>query len=143
MAAEHRELVTAIAALPPTELQAQLLLLCLCAGPRANYWLRALPLVAGARLAAAVDADAQSVLERLLFDARDSSAVKQAALARAALPTSMGGLGIGGRTRVVPAAALASRVDALRAGAAYSPALRAVADGLRAVPCTAADGGPL
>jgi len=143
VAADHRKLVAAIAALPPAELQAQLLLLRLCAGPRANYWLRALPLVAGARLAAAVDTDSQAVLGRLLFDARDSPAVKQAGLARAALPPSMGGLGIGGRALIAPAAALASRVDALRAGAAYSPALRATADGLLAMPRVAEDGGPL
>jgi len=42
-----------------------------------------------------VDADSQAVLGRLLFDARDSPAVKQAGLERAALPPAMGGLGIG------------------------------------------------
>ena len=46
MATQHRELVAALAALHPAELQAQLLLLRLCAGPRANYCLRALLLVA-------------------------------------------------------------------------------------------------
>jgi len=143
VAAQHREPVAAIAALPLAELQAQLLLLRLCAGPRASYWLRALPLVVGARLAATVDADSQAVFGQLLFDARDSPAVKQAGLEIAALQPATGGLGIGGRALIAPAAALASRVDALRAGAAYSPALRATADGLLALPQVAADGGPL
>ncbi|GAB0494469.1 hypothetical protein MMPV_005762 [Pyropia vietnamensis] len=140
---DQRRLVAAIAALPPEELQSQLLLLRLCAGPRANYWLRCLPLEAAARLAAAVDADAKAALGGMLCDARDSTATREAVLERAALPPAMGGLGVGGRTRVVPAALLASWVDALRAGQAYSPALRATADGLLAVPRVAADGGPL
>ena len=84
VAVEHRALVAAIAVLPPAELQAQLLLLRLCAGPRANYWLRALPLVASARLVAAVDTDSRAVLGRLIFDARDSPAVQQAGLDRRA-----------------------------------------------------------
>lgn len=143
LVADQRRLVAAIAALPAEELQSQLLLLRLCAGPRANYWLRCLPLEAGARLAAAVDADAKTALGGMLCDARDSTATREAVLERAALPPAMGGLGVGGRTRVVPAALLASWVDALRAGAAYSPTLRATADGLLAVPRVAADGGPL
>ncbi|GAB0498744.1 hypothetical protein MMPV_010093 [Pyropia vietnamensis] len=143
LVADQRRLVAAIAALPPEELQSQLLLLRLCAGPRANYWLRCLPLEAAARLAAAVDADAKAALGGMLCDARDSTATRAAVLERAALPPAMGGLGVGGRTRVVPAALLASWVDALRAGQAYSPALRATADGLLAVPRVAADGGPL
>jgi len=108
LAAEQGALVGAIAALPPEQLQSQLLLLRQCAGPRANYWLRALPLSAGARLAGAVDADARAVLGRLLFDAGDSAATREAALEPAALPTAMGGLDIGGRSRIAPAAALAS-----------------------------------
>jgi len=143
VAVEHRALVAAIAVLPPAELQAQLLLLRLCAGRRANYWLRALPLVAGARLAPAVDTDSHAVLGRLLFDARDSPAMQQAGLDRAALPPEMCDLGIGGRALNASAAALTSRVDALRAEAAYSPAIRATADGLLSVPRVAADGGPL
>jgi len=142
LAAEQGALVGAIAALPPEQLQSQLLLLRQCAGPRANYWLRALPLSAGARLACAIDADARAAIGRWLFDAHDSAATREAALERAALPTAMGSLGIGGRTRIAPAAALASWVDALRAGAAYLSALRAAADELRAVPVAAADGGP-
>jgi len=39
-------------------------------------------------------------------------------LDRAALQPAMGGLGIGARALIAPAAALASRVDALRAEAA-------------------------
>ena len=132
VAAEQGALVGAIGALPAEQLQSQLLLLRQCAGPRANYWLRALPLAAGVRLAGAVEADARVVLGRLLFDERDSVATREAALERAALPTAIGGFGVGGLTRVAPAAALPSWVDALRLGAAYSPALRAVADGPRA-----------
>ncbi|GAB0497288.1 hypothetical protein MMPV_008618 [Pyropia vietnamensis] len=104
---------------PPEELQSQLLLLRLCAGPRANYRPRCLPLEAAARLAAAVDADAKGRLGGMLCDARDSTATREAVLERAALPPAMGGLGVGGRTRAVPAALLASWVDALRAGQAY------------------------
>jgi len=92
--AEQRKLTAAIAALPPSALQTQLLLLRLCAGPRANYWLRGLPLEAGARLAAAVDADAAGALRRLLCDARDISGVVAQLLARAALPPAIGGMGI-------------------------------------------------
>ncbi|GAB0490078.1 hypothetical protein MMPV_001308 [Pyropia vietnamensis] len=128
---------------PPRALQSQLHLLRLCAGPRANFWLRALPLVWGARLAGAVDRDARSALTALLCDAADPPARRAALLERAALPVAMGGLGIGGRVRVAPAAALASWLDALRAGRAYSPALRAVAAALSERPVVAADGGPV
>ena len=128
LAADHRRLTEAIVALPRGELQSQLLLIRMCAGPQPNYWLRALPLVWGARLAASVDRAAQGAVRRLLTDARDAPAVVDALLARAALPVSHGSLGIGGRTAIVPAAALASRVDALRAGRQYSPAPAAVAD---------------
>jgi len=118
VAAEHRALISAIAAVPPAELQAQLLPFRLCAGPPSNYWPRALPLVAGARLAGAVDTVSRAVLGRLSFDARDSPAFQQVGLDRAALQPAMGGLGIGARALIAPAAALASRVDALRAEAA-------------------------
>ena len=121
-------------ALPGEHLQVQLLMLRLCAGPQANYWLRALPLGDGVRLAGAVDRGAQRVFADLLCDARDDAATRAAVVQRAALPPRMGGLGIGGRTAVAPAAALASRVDALRAKLAYFPALRATADGLRRLP---------
>ncbi|KAK1867171.1 hypothetical protein I4F81_009680 [Pyropia yezoensis] len=141
LAEEQGRLSAAIAALPPAELQAQLLLLRLCSGPRPNYWLRALPLQWGARLAAAVDRDARAAVLSVLCDARDGTATRDAVGDRAALPPAMGGLGIGGRARVLPAAALASWVDALRAGAAYSPALAAIRDRLEAVPVAAADGG--
>lgn len=142
IAADHARLVAAIVALPPRALQSQLHLLRLCAGPRANFWLRALPLVWGARLAGAVDRGARSALTALLCDAADPPARREAVVERAALPVAMGGLGMGGRTRVAPAAGLASWLDALRAGRAYSPALRAVADGLAGRPAVAADGGP-
>ncbi|GAB0497402.1 hypothetical protein MMPV_008734 [Pyropia vietnamensis] len=143
IAADHSRLVAAIVALPPRALQSQLHLLRLCAGPRANSWLRALPLVWGARLAGAVDRDARSALTALLCDAADPPARRAALLERAALPVAMGGLGIGGRVRVAPAAALASWLDALRAGRAYSPALRAVVAALSGRPTVAADGGPV
>jgi len=44
LAAAQARLVDAVVALPSSELQSQLLLLRLCAGPRPNNWLRALPL---------------------------------------------------------------------------------------------------
>jgi len=96
LAAEHRRMTEAIVAPPRGDLQSQLLLLRLCAGPQPNYWLRALPLVWGARLAASVDRAAQGAVRRLLTDARDTPAVVDALLARAALLVSHGGLGIAG-----------------------------------------------
>jgi len=51
---------------------------------------------------------------------------------RAALPLAHGGLGVGGRAAVVPAAALASWVDSLWAGRRDSPTLAAQADALSA-----------
>jgi len=108
-------------------------------GPPANYWLRALPLADGARLAGAVDRGAQRVLAGLLCDARDDAATRAAVVERAALPPLMGGLGIGGRAAVAPAAALASRVDALQAGQTYSPALRETADALLRLPGAGGD----
>ena len=97
----QRRLTDAIAALPPSALQTQLLLLRLCAGPRANYWLRALPLEAGAQLAGAVDRDAVAVLLRLLTDGADTATTRTRLAARAALPPARGGLGIGGRALMV------------------------------------------
>lgn len=120
----------AIAALPSGALQSQLLLQRFCAGPRANYWLRALPLVAGARLAAALDRDSVAAAVGLLTDNRDSPETRAALVERLPLPVGMGGLGIGGRARNVAAAALASRLDPLRAGRATSPALKALAVGV-------------
>ena len=127
---DQRGLTAAITALPAAELQSQLLLLRLCAGPQPSYWLRALPLVWGARLPGAVDRAAQAALRQLLCDIRDDSVAVDALLARAALPLAHGGLGIGGRAAVVPAAALASQVDTLRAGRRYTPVMAAIADWL-------------
>ena len=121
LAAVHRRMTVAIVGRPRGELQSQLLLLRLCACPQPNYWLQALPLVWGARLAASVDRADQGAVRCFLTDARDAPAVVDTLLTRAALPLSHGGLGIEGRTAIVPAAALASRVDALRAGRQYSP----------------------
>jgi len=119
LTADQRRLVGAIADLPVGDLQSQLLLLRLCAGPRTSYWLRVLPLAAAERLAAAVDNDAKVVLTRLVLDACDSPAVVRAGLECAALPLGAGSWGMGERTSVVPADRLASSVDALRAGAPY------------------------
>jgi len=130
LAVDQRGLAAAITALPATELQSQLLLLRLCAGSQPKYWLRAVPLVWGARLAGAVDRAAQAPLRQLLCDTRDDSASVAALLARAALPSSYVGLGISGGTAVVPAAALASQVDTLPARRRYSPMLAATADWL-------------
>jgi len=111
-----------------------------------------LPLAWGTRFAAAVDGTAQGALRSLSTDVRDDAAVIAALLERAALPLAHGGLGIGGRTAVVPAAALASQLDNLRTGRKYSRTLAAVADGLVAATrvepgdplagLPAADGGP-
>jgi len=127
-------LCDAIGALPADQLQVQLLMLRLCAGPQANYWLRTLPLADGARLAGTADRGAQRVPAGLLCDARDDAATRAAVVERGAFPSLMGGLYIGGRTTVAPAAALASRVDELRAGRACSPALCATADTLLRLP---------
>lgn len=140
LADEHGRLLAAIEAPPPAQLQAQLLLLRVCASPRANYWLPALPLVWGARLAGAVDRDARRLVLAALRDSRDSAATRTAVVGRAALPPKMGGLGIGGRALVLPAAALAFWVDALRAGAAYSPDLAAIRADLLRSPVAAEDG---
>jgi len=118
----------AIGDLRADQLQVQLLMLRLCAGRQANYWLRALPQADGARLAGAVDRGAQRVLAGLLCDACNDAATRAAVFDRAALPPMMGGLGIGERTAVAPAAALASRAETLRTGWSYSPALRPTAD---------------
>ena len=137
LAATHGALTDAIAALPPSEVQSQLLLFRLYAGPQPNYWLRALSLVWGGRLAGYVDRAAQSSFRRLLTDARDPSPDVVALIARAAAPLTNGGLGIGGRSTLARAAAMASRVDCLRARPLYSPTLKAVAEflfGADAVP---------
>jgi len=123
---EQRQLTSAIVALPPSALQSQLLLLRLCAGPRANFRLRGLPLEARARLTAAVDADAAGVLRCVLADSRSDAGVVFAFLDRSSLPLPMEGMGIGGRMRVVAPAALESWTDALRAWVTYSPVLRAL-----------------
>lgn len=119
LTADQRRLSGAIADRPVGDLQSQLLLLRLCAGPRTNYWLPVLPLAAAARLAAAVDKDAKVVLTGLVLHGCGSPAVVQAGLECAAWPLGAGGWGMGGRTSVAPADRLASSVDALPAGAAY------------------------
>ncbi|GAB0492091.1 hypothetical protein MMPV_003350 [Pyropia vietnamensis] len=96
----------------------------------------------GSAPAAAVDRDAHAAVLSALCDAHDSTATRVAVAERAALPPRWGGWASGGGARVLPAAALASWVDALRAGAAYSPALAAIRDDLLRSPVAAADGGP-
>jgi len=103
LAADHGHLMAAIFELPRAGLQSQLLHLRLCAGPQPNYWLPALLLVWGARLAASVDRTAQGAVRRLLTDARDPPATVDALLDRAALPLSHCGQGIGvGRRSSLP-----------------------------------------
>ena len=114
VAAVQGALFGAIGALPAEQLPSQLLLLRQCAGSRASNWLRTLPLDAGARLAGAVDADARTLLVPLCFNAGDSAATREAALERVVLPRALGGLGVGGWTRIDPADVLTSWVDALR-----------------------------
>jgi len=133
LAADHGRLTAVIVDLSRAELQSQLLLFRLCAGRQPNYWLRALPLVWDAWLAASVDLDAQGAARRILIDARDAPAAVHALLDRAALPLSHGGLGIECRTAIVPVAALTSRIDALHAGRQYSTVLAAVEDSLAAL----------
>ncbi|KAK1863472.1 hypothetical protein I4F81_006027 [Pyropia yezoensis] len=128
--AEERRLARAVAGLQRSELQTQLLLLRYNLGPRANNFLRALPLVPAAQLAAALDREEVEPVEGLLCDVRDSPLVRQAVRKRMPLPVSMGGVGIGGRTKGVTAAALASRLDAVPRCRVSSPALRALGDAL-------------
>ena len=141
MAADHGRLTEVIVDLSRSELQSQLLLLRQCAGPRPKYWRRALPLFWGARLPASVDRAAQGALRRILPDAHNAPAAVDALLDRAALSLSHGGLGIECRTSIVPVVALASRIDALRAGRQYSPVLAAVGDSLAALAGAARTGG--
>ena len=93
-------LCAAIRELLADQVQVQLLILRLCAGPQANYWLRTLPLADAARLVGAVDRGAQRVLAELLCDARDDAATRAAVVQRAALPPRMGGLGSVGVPRL-------------------------------------------
>ena len=132
LAGEQRRLTEAIASLFPAFFKTQLLLLRLCAGPRASHWMRALRLQAGAQRASAMDRDAGDVLARLLWDARDAEPVRSTLLGHAALLPAIGGMGIGGRTQKAVPAALASWIDALRAGISYVPVLRDLSARLRA-----------
>lgn len=112
--AEEGPVVDAIKALSSATLQAQRLIMCLCAGPRAIYRLRALPPLAGARLESALDRGSFAAAVRLVPDERDTPATRADIEERLPLPVEMGGLWIGGRAQVVLVAALASRLDALR-----------------------------
>lgn len=126
LATDRRGLDDAILSLPPAELQAQLLLLRCCEGPRLYYWLRALPLEWGRCLETAVEVTSIGDLLTILCFAADTTVTRAAVLARVSLPASMGGLGVGGRSHVVAAASLASWLDALGPGAVHSRAIRAV-----------------
>jgi len=84
------------------------------------------PLEAGALLAAAVDTNAAAVRRRLLEDGRDELADAARMLDRAAMLQAMGGLVIGGRTRVLAAAALASWTASPPVERKHSPALSAL-----------------
>ncbi|KAK1861993.1 hypothetical protein I4F81_004569 [Pyropia yezoensis] len=142
LVAVERRLARAVADLARSELQTQLLLLRYNLGPRANCFLRALPLVPAAQLAAALGREAVELVKGLLCDARDSPSVRQAVRERMPLPVSMGGVGICGRTKVVTAAALASRLDAVLRCRASSPALRALGDAFVACADRARSGTP-
>jgi len=79
-------LFAAVGVMPSEHLHVQLLMLRFCAGPQANYWLRALPLADVARMAGAVARGAQRVLADLRCDARDDGATRAAVVERAASP---------------------------------------------------------
>lgn len=127
---DARPLSAAITGLPSGALLSQLTLQRFCTSPRANYWLCALPLVAGARLATALNRDSVAAAVGLLIDNRDSPETRAALAEQLSLPVRMGGLGIGHQARIEAAVALASRLDALWAGRAIFPALLAPAVGV-------------
>ena len=111
LSTEHERLLEALRGLP--ELQSSWLLLALCANPRANYYLRALPPSQSAPFAARHDAALNRALSALL----DDPVAPEPELRRAAhvsqLPLRFGGLGLRCATRLAPAAYWASWCDCL------------------------------
>ena len=106
---DHRAFLDCIPAVP--DLQAAWLLLCHCAGPRANYYLRALPPEVTAEFADGHDQALWTCFCSLL-DIDPAEASPQAPQI-AQLPLRLGGLGLRSAVRLAPAAYWASWADAL------------------------------
>jgi len=123
-AAANTQVVDAVASLPPDAVQAQLLLLRMCAAPLVTYALRCLPVAAATALAKAVNTTVRRALLRLLRAEDDRRGTRQALLVRAALPVRMGGLVLGDRSVVASTAHLASWLTTLRAQDLPAPVLR-------------------
>lgn len=108
---EHQRLLDTLRDLP--ELQSSWLLLSMCASPRCNYYLRALPPTLSAPFAVRHDAAIRTSLWQLL----DNPAAAEEVLARAAtlaqLPYKLGGLGLRSAARLSQAAYWASWADCL------------------------------
>ena len=111
LSAEHQRLLDVLHELP--ELQSSWLLLSLCASPRCNYYLRALPPSLSAPFAVRHDLALRDCLLRIL----DNPAAVEATLARAGevaqLPFKHGGLGLRCAARLAQAAYWASWADCL------------------------------
>jgi hypothetical protein len=95
------------------ELQSSWLLLSLCASPRCNYYLRALPPSVSAQFAASHDAAIVACLARLMDNPIAAEAVVARAGMVAQLPFKLGGLGLRSATRLAQAAYWASWADCL------------------------------
>jgi len=139
MAAANDQVVRAVAFLPPAAVQEQLLLLRMCASPLTTYALRFLAPAAATALAAQVNATIQGAL-LLLRAADDRQDTRRALLACAAHSVRIGGLGLGDRSVVVPAAHVASWLATLRATGMSVPVLRELARALSAPPAITASG---
>ena len=142
MAAAHARVVRAVGSLPPDAVQAQLLLLCMCAAPLVTYALRCLPPAAATELAEGVGATIRRALLRLLLADDDRWGTRQALVARAALPVRIWGLGLCDRSVVASAAHVASWFATLRAEDLPAPALRELVRALSALPAFTAPGRP-
>ena len=138
MAAAHEKMVRAVVSLPPDAVQAQLLPLRMCASPLNTYTLRCLPPAAAKVLAARVDATVRRKLLGLFRAENDRRETRKTLLSRAALPVRMGGLKLGGRSVIVPAAHNASRLAALPSADVSAPALQELARALPAAPAVPA-----
>jgi len=133
MAAAHARVVRAVALLPPDAVQAQLLLLRMCAAPLVTYALRCLPPAAATALAEGVDGTIRRALLRLLRAKDDRRGTPRALVARTTLPVRMGGLRLGDRSVVTAAAYVASWLATFRAEDLPAPALRELVPELPAV----------
>jgi len=142
MAAAHARVVRAVALLPPDAVQAQPVLLRMCAAPLVTYALRCLPPAAATALAEGVDRTIRRALLRLLRAKDDRRGTPRALVARTALPVCMGGLGLGDRSVVTAAAHVASWLATFRAEDLPAPLLRELVRELSALPAVTAPGRP-